>query len=450
MEIFPKKPKFSQKVVARKQQSEKELRGISLSFRFARGVLSSLEDYLYCSRIRRDEPYPLLKLQLHLLLDLILWEDTVSKYKHQKNEAEAKAAADPTNTEAKELIAALEDEIILHQHHIRAIREIGDGLAWRLFGYDRGILYSLADRPARKHIDLKGLQAECIEFERKWDSFDAITVMNDLTHCLKLGDLTTRRGSDEFELTEVKTEGKKGGRITRQRQALRETVEFLNTGSKLEAGIRLEIRELDITPRSHFAGLHELIEKAGSHGAAWRKFDDILTVSCMDVTSAVKEKPKSIMDAAHEAGLAPENNGDQVLLCPSTERFEFVRNYAPYSIYPIPDLARVKLATGAMVLFHYLNLSAFFRFLESRGWRCIKTMEEFEKEAAEGKVSEAIAVVQKGPLSIQIPWTWIGRMWIEFLDAETIFDILEATLKAGPTVPVLAHTNLKGEASIWD
>jgi hypothetical protein len=453
MELFPKKPKFSQRLVARKQQDEKELRGVSLSFRFAKGVLSTLADYVYLSRLRREEPYPLLKLQLHLLLDLILWEDAVSKYKRQKQAAEARVSADSKDDEAKNLVEALEAEIVIHQHHLRAIRDIGDGIAWRLFGYDRAVLYTLADRPARKHIDLRGLQAEGIEFETKFDSLESITVMNDLTHCLKIGDLTTRRGSDTFELTEVKSNGKKSGRITRQRQALRETVEFLNDGSREERGFRLEIRELNLAPKTHFTDLRALIETAGTEGAAWKAFDDILTVACLDIPKAVefgKEKTKAILDAANASALAPEAKGEQVFFCPSTDRYRFVRNYAPYSIYPIPDLARVKLATGAMVLFQYLNLSAFMRFLKSKGWECIKPLEEFVKEAGEDKEPEAVAIVKKGPLALQIPWTWVGRLWIEFTSAETVLDILEATSKEGSSAPTLALSNLKGEATIWD
>jgi hypothetical protein len=52
--------------------------------------------------------------------------------------------------------------------------------------------------------------------------------LNDLTHFLKLGDVTIRHGADQFELIEVKKGHKTSGRITRQRQNLRQTLALLD------------------------------------------------------------------------------------------------------------------------------------------------------------------------------------------------------------------------------
>jgi hypothetical protein len=450
MELFPKKPQFSQRILAWKAQEQKQLRGASLAFRYAKGVLHTLEDYLSISRRRRNDPYPLLKLQTHLLLDLILWEKGITSYKQQRDEAATKlASGDP---QLPKLIEHLEQEILICQNHVQALRDIGDGIAWRLFDYDRSVLYVLADKSSGKHVDYGGLQAETVELERKYETLNSITVLNDLTHCLKLGDLTTRDG-DSFELTEVKTGGKKGSRITRQKQALREVVDFLNTGEKEERGERYEIRQLDLVPKTYFAELRALIERAGTEGASFATFGDHLTVTCLDIPNAVQfgeERVRAVLEKGTQRAHDAEAKGDVIIACPSTQRYEYIRNYVPYSIFPIPDLARAKLATSAMILFHFINLSAVFRLLERHGWKITKTLDDYVKQAGNEGRPEAAAMVSKGPMSIEIPWTWIGRLWIEFLQPDTLVDVLEAYYQIGPTATTFAMTNLNGEGSIWE
>jgi len=415
---------------------------MSLALRLARGVLATLEDYIDVAQRRADDPYPLLKLQVHLLEDLILWEDAVSNYKKQKQAA--------TLAKDEKLVAALDGEILIHQNHLRALRDIGDGIAWRLFRHDRSILYTLGDRPGRKHIDLVGIQAEALEFEKRFDRLGSVSVLNDLTHCLKLGDVTTRNSDDSFEIAEVKTLGKKGGRITRQCQAMREAVTLINLGAKDEDGEHYEIRLLDLQPKTFFHQLEALLRRCEADGAAWEKFGEHLIVSGIDATCVEDaEAVLKITGAAKEAAEAWEKSGDDVGLCLSTKKYESVRNSAPYSIFPIPELTRAKLATGALMLFQHLNISALFRLFEARGWTIVKPLAEYAREAGEDSEPQFAATLQKDGFTIQVPWTWIGRVWVEFLQPETIVEMLELLRTDAPKDPVLITTQLSREHAIW-
>ena len=53
----------------------------------------------------------------------------------------------------------------------------------------------------------------------------ASAILTDLTHFLKLGDLIIKKDDGTFEIVEVKKGHKSSGRITRQRQEMRRTVE---------------------------------------------------------------------------------------------------------------------------------------------------------------------------------------------------------------------------------
>ena len=81
----------------------------------------------------------------------------------------------------------------MHEAIRRCIREIGDGIAWRLFGYDRAVLTELAHRPSGKSINIDGLAPELAEFLDVFHSREGVAILTDLTHFLKLGDLIIKR-----------------------------------------------------------------------------------------------------------------------------------------------------------------------------------------------------------------------------------------------------------------
>src|SRR2546429_5248136 len=88
----------------------------------------------------------------------------------------------------------------------RALRDIGDGIAWRLLDYDRAALVSLASHARKPHINLEGLPAELNAFADIWNKHPgSLLVLNDLTHFLKKADITVRRDADHFEFVEVKS-----------------------------------------------------------------------------------------------------------------------------------------------------------------------------------------------------------------------------------------------------
>lgn len=62
----------------------------------------------------------------------------------------------------------------------------------------------------------------------------------------------------------------------------------------------------------------------------------------------------------------------------------------------------------------------------------------------------AAATVEKSGISCQVPWTWLGRLWIEFLHPDTLVEMLEAIFREGPSGPKLLFSNMTGERTLWD
>lgn len=144
--------------------------------------------------------------------------------------------------------------------------------------------------------------------------------------------------------------------------------------------------------------------------------------------------------------------GELVMDFLSQDKYLDVRNYSPFSIFPFPELVRVKLMTGGLFLIAYLNISAVLRYFEQRGWKVVKRpeehMEEIEKTGAAKDVG--LTTLRKGPLTTEIPWPWIGRLGFEFLRPRTLVDSLEAILAAGEPEAPMSFVNLSGEPEIWD
>lgn len=415
-----------------------------------------LEDHLHISLKRRHSPLPLFKLQINLLTDLVTLEKSISAYEQAVIELQASTTADsPDKGDPTEEIDWMKHQLHFYAAERRAIRDIADGIAWRLFDYDRMILRELANRPGKKHINLQGIAAELQEFGRIFNSRDGIAVLNDLTHFLKLGDITVRKDTGTFEIVEVKAGSKKSGRITRQKQDLRQTVAFFNTGEQEKGEGRVLISELDVNPETFNTNIRALIDRAQVQGVAADRIGDHLIVECIDFPKAVEFEKEKVRKTTDQTNSWAENwakKGDMVMGFGSLEKYVEVRNFAPFSIFPLPEIARVKLMTGGLSLNSYVNVTAVLRYLEQKGWKVLRSPEEHIEEVEKtGDSQEAMWVtVGKGPFTCRVPWFWLGRLAYEFLKPRTLVSVLEAQLARGPTDAERILLNLAGESQIWD
>jgi hypothetical protein len=96
---------------------------------------------------------------------------------------------------------------------LHALRCLGDGLAWKVVDFDRRAITVMGDgRRVGRLADDAGLQAELAELSRLWNREGRFAIHNDLTNCLRHGDLTipTRLdGPRDVEVAEVKAGSKR-------------------------------------------------------------------------------------------------------------------------------------------------------------------------------------------------------------------------------------------------
>jgi len=107
------------------------------------------------------------------------------------------------------------------------IKQVADGIAWRSLGYDRAMIHELAFNPHSGHIkphsghmELDTTDQEVRAAAKHIEETGELVILNNLTNCLRYGDLTSI-GQSSIGIHEVKA-GKgaaRSGRAKRQKRS---------------------------------------------------------------------------------------------------------------------------------------------------------------------------------------------------------------------------------------
>jgi hypothetical protein len=215
----------------------------------------------------------------------------------QKIAAELDERADLLRTSIKQLtgqspkplgqIKACQRLLDLTQHQRRvseAIRwlliSVGDGLAWKVLGYDRATMTVLGrgTRVAR-FAGQAGFAAELTVIEELWQK-GTFALHNDMTSCLRHGDVTAIHSLAEagkrpqVEIIEVKL-SHAASASSPQMVRLDEATRLLNEGRVVAGdGSVFNVHRVDRPYSTHLATVAELLPKARKTGYVARKVGD--------------------------------------------------------------------------------------------------------------------------------------------------------------------------------
>ncbi len=412
-----------------------------------------LEDYIEIAMKRRNNRTALAKLHLHLLDELATTEQTVSHYK--KNAGTLKKTPVGTPPEQKEPpngdLEKIERQIFFHRAHANCIRSIGDSLAWRAVGYDRAVLRALCQNPVKQRVIAEGAQEELVQWSRSFDPGAGLAILNSITNCLSIGDITIVRNDGTIEIVEVKKSNTKSRRLTRQKQKMREILNLLNFGQGELEHPQVEIVKTDVFPENGLEDLSEALDEAGGKGWAARRISNFLFVECHDYRKIQDfDEMRRACEEVRRAQVQDwVSRHDRVLPMSTLNSMEFTPNRAPFSIFPFSTAVRVGLLTGGMDYTSYLNLSAVEREFERVGWHVEKRPEDLLAER--GEIATGFMTVAKGGLHTTIGPADIARLAYEALRPKVIVQVLEETLQMGPDA-TLPHrfTVYSHEHELWD
>jgi hypothetical protein len=89
------------------------------------------------------------------------------------------------------LLSTWQMELDICERVARQFRCVGDALAWRVFGFEREYITTLARNQSPGMMAGKlGLPAELALVEKAWKEDSQFALMHDLTNCLRIGDIS--------------------------------------------------------------------------------------------------------------------------------------------------------------------------------------------------------------------------------------------------------------------
>jgi hypothetical protein len=383
-----------------------------------------------------------------MLQEIVFQEAVVKRYKQRLQELGNSSSTLGTE-ESKAEIEAINRNLFMFRVYANAIRSIGDGIAWRALDYDRAVTRLMAEHATKQQIMSEGLMGELLEWSIHFDKGSGTAILNSLTNCLAVGDVTVVKDDGSAEIVEVKSSRAKSRRKIRQKQKMREIVTLLSSGAGDAGDKDVSIEILPIEPESGLNRIGALLSEAGIRGWASDKISNCLYVECFDFEKmpsfdAIKVDVENVREKLIGAW---NQKGDFVLDMNSLDLIAFSPNCAPFSIFPFSNRICIDLLVGRKCYIAYLNQNAIAREFEYRGWTVVKTPEQL---IAEGRTDESL-LIEKGRFHAAVPPADYMRMHMEALRVQTVISAFETKFKEGPQASsgFLLHL-YEGEHLLWN
>ncbi len=396
------------------------------------------EDYLRIARKRFNVSLlSIINLQWHILADMIFAEKTIQGLKEQKQ------AAKPE--EDTELI---DREIFIYELFRNKLKDIGDVLAWKLFDYNRSIIYMLSDHEESGYIQKEGLSGELLTFLMKYHNDGELPIINCITNCLRYGDIVSKTEQGIFNIIEVKSGvrcAKKRGQ--KQLKAIDDVIFFLNESYKEESGRKWLILPLDYYPRNYFKQLTDCIATANNKGYAFKKLNEYSYTTVMNFDKIDNEDIFDKLEDLHRK--MSEGWNGFILGFSNYDRFDFSPIIMPYSIFPFSEKTCIDLMFGSLSVTTYINFDLLAANFAKSGLNVLKTPKDII-ESQPNKLIQEMFVLKLADFVFPIPPSMIYSLFFEFRHPDLFKkEIIAAKNALEPSEEPYILTYNKQERKIW-
>ncbi len=388
-----------------------------------------------------------------------------------------------TEQEQKDL-ERTRDNLESHIQLLRILHTIFDGVAWRSLKYNRLFLTSAARSTTSGafNIHLKSSEslfswAYSIQKDHK-----GIVLINDLTRFLRIGDLT-----EVFKNTavvhELKKNGeriinfktlklRKGAKISDQTRKMLELQQIAFTGKIiLDDGAELEQRFSQTKLDTHFSTVESLLETSKQQIVARRQLEPFIQLSILNLEKAYTRphNMKKYFKSFRYTGWSTQwqlshTNYDHFFY---DELGNFIRNQAPFSIYPLSNELCMKLMSGQILIKSTINYELLIQELRCQGWQTAvnepnipSDREEKLKHIFDNKKfifanvgdDDGFIKIKRGPFDMVIPQNWIAMMSMEFMTFETLCNTLEEIYRQAIIVqaPMTVFPEFPNSEEVWN
>ena len=417
-----------------------------------------IEDYLYISRKRFNNKLSMFKIQLNIFQEIISNIKTIDQYKKLENElTEKEQKAEISKKDFDYEIQHIKSEIYSTKILNKSLKEIADGIVWKYFNYNRAILYMLADhQPVDTIRPDEGTLNNLYEFSDAFLDHDSVAIYNDITNFLRVGDVTQIKEDGSIEIIEVKARKKRGKRITRQKERMSEMVEFFNTGITNYDGKVLKIETSSIKQKTYLNLLKNAILQARHKGFETLLLGKYLILEIADYSKSTSSSQFiSYFESRHKTVKEEwDKNDDFVFRSFFTDKMDYSKNCAPFSIYPFDVETCADIMMGRLAIMVHFNFSELLRIIKKAGWNIVDSLifkSEDEIKSLRGKDINSVSFlkINKGPFTLDVPPSLIARMQYELLAPSVLLEEFEEFYNRGPQEEDYFLTNYIDETRIW-
>ena len=283
------------------------------------------------------------------------------------------------------------------------LKSVGDSIAFLYI--DKWDIKPVSFREAPGFVSGKaGLKHELQIARWAWRR-GATVILNDLTNCLRLGDVTIPRGDGSFMLMELKA-GRKGPRGDKQERALAKVQSYLITDEATDLyGNRGTYRRFAVSSdeRHHRAELNTLIADAHKSGVAFSEVERGLFYVCTErsttLTSVALEIRGKCLDTPIVA-MVNEAKYDQL-------------GYFPFTLSIEDPDALIRFWDGSLFIAVVLDPAALHEQFAQRGYRASLDLNSLRPLAVYSSRS-----TRPDGLLMNVGFHYFNRLFVEFLSLD--------------------------------
>ncbi len=332
------------------------------------------------------------------------------------------------------------DRQLFYMQRLRHIfKDIADGLAWRLLGFNRPLMRILSQNRSSGFLDTEISKED--DVATRVVAFGHHVLIHDITNILRVGDLTVLEDKGYPVILEIKGSGRKvwtagdyrnlikrGGDLSTQARRVVEVDEAIRF-EKISLGeCEANLGVLDIPVETYLDTLDYVIKGCHKDGYCGRFVDRMMYVSAIKTDTATKLKLpfKLSKDWVHFTSM------DTLYL----EGAEPIRNKVPYTVLPLFDENIIQLVSGEVIIDSFLNLMALKKRFEQNGWKV--SLRRLNQEASRERsrklrsesfkgnrlfnkhVETTLYVLSKDGFHLEIPGEWVGLVYLDLLKPDFI------------------------------
>jgi hypothetical protein len=352
---------------------------------------------------------------------------------------------DPGRAESWEL------EAYVYERVARQLRMVGDGLAWRCFGYDRRVILTLCRNASPGPMYGKeGLPHELERLRELWENDGHFALHHDLTNCLRIADLTEFT-DDGMWLREIKrTPHTERAQVDRAQVAI---AALMHDGEL--PGPRRDARLVALAEpyATNLAQLGELIQMAKDRGCAGTALSQGRALVATSLPACLRrwgadhaEQGRVLaatrQQAIEQAGIAMAMHHIRGVSGDTASRSPIM---APWSIYPFTPEECAALICDLLVFETIVADESLVAGCEQAGLRA-----ELLLQPMDIQVSGAMGVLRAHWRERALTWHAhsLGLVLYELVEPNALARGTKETLQLAspPTEPVMVYA---GEARTW-